>query len=316
MDKIKVSVIVTVYNVEAYVERCLASIQNQTIQNIEIIVVDDCTPDNSMDIVSRIAAVDERIKIIKHKENLGLMKARQTGYKNAEGDYVAFCDSDDYLPKNAIELLYNAAIETEADIVSGNLQYIKVDGTNEVWSSSLVYGNDKKSAFKSLLHGELKHNLCSKLFKRSLLQNFDYKTYEHFTNGEDGCLFYQLISNTNKIVQIEDCVYYYMQNTSSSSQVRYRDEALRCICITNKIRHEVTCMYSELNAIRHQCITQIFYNLYLQGYAYSSHFNELIAEQGLQEYKTLSLKYFSITEIVKLLIKRFVMGPMNYIKMI
>ena len=165
-----VSVVVPVFNVEKYIRRCIESIQKQTIKDIEIIVVDDSTPDNSIEIVEEMAKADDRIRIIRHERNMGLMWARRTGYMAANGEFIGFCDSDDYLPINALELLYNEALSSGADVVSGNLTLIKSNGEQEQLRSILRYGNDKINAFKSLLRGELRHNLCSKLFKASILQ--------------------------------------------------------------------------------------------------------------------------------------------------
>ena len=310
----KVSIIVPVYNVEQYIERCIRSILHQTFKDIEIVVVNDCTPDNSMTIVNTIKRTDERIRVVDHKKNLGLMRARQTGYKAATGDYITFCDSDDYLPEDAIEVLYNEAIKTDADIVSGNLEYIKPDGESEIWSSTLNYGQDKHAAMKSLLMHELRHNLCSKLFKAALLRNHDYQTFDHFTNGEDGCLFYQVVLNMNKIIQIDKSVYYYMQNTESSSQVRYGDKAIMSICLLNKIRHESASVFSDLDYIRYNCITNIVYSWYSRGYGYSTKLDNYILENGLEDYKKLSLKYLGATELIKLWVKRYIQGPLYYLK--
>ena len=242
------------------------------------------------------------------------MWARKTGYTAAQGEYITFCDSDDYLPIDALELLYKEAIYSEANIVSGNLTYVEANGKQTLLFSKLKYGNDKVSAFKSLLRGELRHNLCSKLFKASILKDYTYKTYEHFTNGEDGCLFYQIVDNIDKIVQIDKPVYYYMQNMLSSSQVRYGNNAIYSICILNKIRHEVTSAYPEIVIERHICITRILYDLYSQGYAYSTNLNSQIEEQGLKDYLSLGGNYFSNEEKLKLWVKRCVLGPMMHVK--
>jgi glycosyltransferase involved in cell wall biosynthesis len=310
----KVAICIPVYNVEKYIRRCLESIVNQTYKDLEIIVVNDCTPDNSMAIVERFAHEDDRIRIIKHEHNKGLMWARRTGYMAASGDYITFCDSDDYLPENAIELLYEEAIKTEADIVSGTLLYMLANGKTVKWNNELNYGNDKESALKSLLLGELRHNLCSKLFKRELLQGYKYQTFEHFTNGEDGCLFYQLIQNTNKIVQIDDITYHYLQNEESSSQVRYGNNAIHCICILNRIRHEASTPFTDLDEIRRRCIIQVLYGLYAQGYAYSTDLKTQIEEQGLKGYLSLCGNYFSKVEKLKLGVKRHFFGPIMYVK--
>ncbi|MBO5629238.1 MAG: glycosyltransferase family 2 protein [Aeriscardovia sp.] len=302
----KVSVVVTVYNVEKYIQRCIESIQKQTVKDIEILVVDDATPDNSMDIVEEIANNDNRIKIVRHEKNMGLMWARKTGYTAAQGEYITFCDSDDYLPIDAVELQYKEAVFSGADIVSGNLAYVEANGKQSILCSKLKYGNDKVSAFKSLLRGELRHNLCSKLFKASILKDYTYKTYEHFTNGEDGCLFYQVIDNTSKIVHINLPVYYYFQNTESSSRVRYNEKAIKSICIVNKTRQDITSRYPELKADRNKCITNILCSLYAQGYDKDANLMYYIRDFGLSRYISFFsvIKYCSFRNLVRLVFKR------------
>ena len=127
----KVSVIVPVYNVEKFIRRCLISIQQQSLDDIEIIVVNDATPDNSMAIVQELAKDDHRITILNHEKNLGPMCTRETGYMAAIGDYITFCDSDDYMPKDALEKLYSTAVASNADIVSGNSIYLTVKGEKD-----------------------------------------------------------------------------------------------------------------------------------------------------------------------------------------
>ena len=302
----KVSVVVTVYNVENYIRRCIESIQNQTIQDIEIVVVDDATPDNSMDIVEEMANSDNRIKIVRHEKNMGLMWARKTGYTAAQGEYITFCDSDDYLPTDALELLYKEAIYSEANIVSGNLTYVEANGKQTLLFSKLKYGNDKVSAFKSLLRGELRHNLCSKLFKVSILKDYTYKTYEHFTNGEDGCLFYQIVDNIDKIVQIEAPVYYYMQNMQSSSQVRLRENAIKSICVLNKTKNDIVSLYPELKVDLQKHITNVLCSLYSCGYDKDARLNYYINEYGLSGYVTIPsiIKNCKLKYIIRLILRR------------
>ena len=114
MDQIKVSIIIPIYNVEEYLEECLKSAVNQSLQEIEIICVNDGTPDNSMDIVKRYAAADHRIVIVE-KENGGLSSARNAGLQAAKGEYVYFLDSDDYILENAMEVLYGQASKDALD---------------------------------------------------------------------------------------------------------------------------------------------------------------------------------------------------------
>lgn len=300
----KVSVIVTAYNVEKYIRTCIASIQSQTIKDIEIIVVDDGTPDNSMNVVEEIARNDDRIRIIRHEKNMGLMWARKTGYMAANGVYIAFCDSDDYLPENSLELLLNEAEKTQADIVSGDFIYVKVDGHQVICQNELKYGNDKISVFKSLLKGELKHTIWGKLYRASILKDYPYTTYKHFINGEDGCLFYQIVENIDLLVQIDKPVYYYMQNMQSSTQVRYKEDAIKSICINNMTKDNIVSKYPELKKDLHKSITNILCSLYAQGYDKDAKLDDYIREYGLSNYVTLSsmiknCKWSNLVRLVK-----------------
>ena len=121
----KVSIIVPVYNVAKYIERCLLSVLNQTWPDLEVILVNDCTPDNSMEIVRRVVASHPRgavVRCLEHEENRGLSAARNTGILASVGDYLYFLDSDDYISANAIELLADAAVQKRPDFVIGNYE--------------------------------------------------------------------------------------------------------------------------------------------------------------------------------------------------
>lgn len=121
----KVSIIVPVYNVAKYIERCLLSVLNQTWQDLEVILVNDCTPDNSMEIVRRVVASHPRgtvVRCLEHEENKGQSVARNTGIRIATGDYLYFLDSDDYLPLDGIATLLKFAGTKKYDFVLGNYE--------------------------------------------------------------------------------------------------------------------------------------------------------------------------------------------------
>ena len=117
---IKVSVIVPIYNVENYLKKCLDSIINQTLKDIEIICINDCSTDSSKDIVLEYIQKDKRIKLINHEENQGLGFARNTGFDNSSAEYISFIDSDDFISNDYIEHLYDTAVKYNADIVFTN----------------------------------------------------------------------------------------------------------------------------------------------------------------------------------------------------
>ena len=115
----KVSIIIPVYNTEKYLRKCLDSVCNQTLQDIEIICVNDCSPDDSLEILKEYASNDNRIKIINFTENKGVAVARNTAIEQAKGEYIGFVDSDDYVDLDFYEKLYNTAKSENAEIAKG-----------------------------------------------------------------------------------------------------------------------------------------------------------------------------------------------------
>lgn len=310
----KVSICVPVYNVEQYIGRCLDSLQCQTIKDIEIIVVDDCSPDGSMTIVQQYAVQDPRIKIVKNEQNSGLMRTRQTGYLAASGDYIMFCDSDDTLPPTAAEDLLSVAVLHNSDIVVGNMEYIPVEGSYKTnHSSKLNYGHDKISVLKSALHRELMHNMCGKLFSKHILKDFSYNVYDGCTNSEDLGAFYQIAVNSSRTDIVDNCVYYYYQNVQSSSQVFYSEKALKSMFLMRKLAIDSLAEYVELHSDMNRWIIDDVLSLYPR-YNNNHQLDELLSEYHLKKffmpYKILRycglrkglrhmLKYYYPTSLIK-----------------
>lgn len=302
----KVSIIVPVYNVEKYICRCIESVIKQSMKDWQLILVDDCSSDNSFAVMKQYAAKDSRIEIVHHDQNHGPMIARRRGDCIAKGDYITYCDGDDELPSNALEKLYHAAIESDADIVCGNHLVISTDGEKTRHHSELRYGNSTICVLKSLLRHEMTQSLWGKLFKASLLQDYEYKTYEHATNGEDGCIIYQVVANMTKTIVIDDVVYHYMQNAGSSTQIRFNDNAIKSICILNKTRDNIVSFYPELYADLNRCITNILCGLYIQGYNKgNTYLSKHISENHLDHYVSFRniLLFLNYVQIIKLFIR-------------
>jgi glycosyltransferase involved in cell wall biosynthesis len=297
----KISVCVPVYNVEESIARCVESIQSQSLTDIEIIIVNDCTQDKSMEVVMKYAKTDNRIKILEHDVNRGLMMARKTGYMASVGDYITFLDSDDTFPVGSLEALYSAAINENADIVSGTIQYIPNEGQSYLLSNKMQYGTDKISVYKSLLKNECGHNLCSRIFRRELLQDHIYQTFEGATNGEDGILFYQVVNNAEKIIPIENVVYEYHCNPLSSSKVKYGDTALKSIMILNSMRIRTAGQYPELKKLVIQKISEVLFSLKINGY----NIKEYVVERGLEYYCRVStlIEALGVIKVVELYLK-------------
>lgn len=211
-----ISVIIPVYGTERLISRCLDSVLSQTFKDIEIVVVNDCTKDNAMDIVTRYAERNKNIKTVEHSTNQGPMVARKTGYRAASGQYIVFLDSDDTLPIDALSTLYGAIQDSGCKIVSGGYRYI-YDNGNSVERLPLCIGTfSAKKALELCLERKLNHNLAFAIFDRTLFNN-EFITYPHQTNAEDLILFYQLLKVSGAIKVIPNIVYNYYQNFASSS---------------------------------------------------------------------------------------------------
>ena len=305
--KAKVSVVVPIYNVEDKVARCLESILTQSLHDLEVIVVDDGTPDHSMQVVDRYAAGDNRFRVVAHERNRGLMQARKTGYMMAEGDYVLFCDSDDYLPPRAVETFYNEAMRTGADVVSGDLMLVfPDDNRQEVRRSVLRYGSAMIPVYKSLLLDEYHHSLCGKLFRRSLLQDHDYTTIEHFTNGEDGFLFYQVMEHVGKVVHLPKPLYCYVQNDNSSTRYRYGENAIHSICMLNQLRLKLAEKYPEIRRYTQAKVSEVVNSLYARGYDKDANLDKYVVDCSLSGYASAGsvFKYNPLLKACRLFIKR------------
>lgn len=205
-----ISILVPIYNVEKYIERCARSLFEQTYADIEYIFVNDCTPDDSIDILKNIILEypyrKEHIRIITHEKNRGLAAARNTAIDNSTGDFVMHVDSDDYLEKNAVELLVRKQLETNADIVSGNAVKETKDGP------ILLQEPDYKSKVDMILNCiklTLDHVIWRRLIRLSIYKNYHIQAKEGINIGEDLQVLPQLVYYSIKIAKIDNVIYHY-----------------------------------------------------------------------------------------------------------
>lgn len=207
------TVIVPVYNAEKYLNKCVSSILNQTYENIEVILVNDGSSDSSPSICDQFALVDKRVKVI-HKQNEGPSAARETGFKIAKGEYIAFVDADDYIDKNMYLRLVDVAESEQADIVQCGYSLVKEDGVvikiHEM-KEQLVEGN-YNCAFFYARQKNVTNYLCNKIFKRNLFYNVKFP---YLFAGEDACILTQLFGNANKVITIPTTYYYYVMTEGS-----------------------------------------------------------------------------------------------------
>ena len=214
-----ISIIVPVYNAEAYLDRCIKSILNQTHRDFELILVDDGSTDSSIDICYKYAQKDSRIIVIS-QQNSGPGIARNRGLEIASGDYIGFVDSDDYIHSSMYELLYYAAISNSADIVQCG--YIKVSMQDEALCKSCysaIVINDPKQAFKEYCtHRNIDNYSPCKLFKKELITNVWFGNYKY---SEDAYFIFQAFLKCKNLVVIPDHLYFYVQTPDSACRRPY-----------------------------------------------------------------------------------------------
>lgn len=210
----KVSVIIPVYGVEKYIEKCARSLFEQTLEDIEFIFVDDCTPDKSVEILNNVISSypnrSAQVKIVKHETNKGLPFARKTGLSYATGDYIIHCDSDDWVEPQMYEALYNKAIDENADIVW--CDYYRASETSNIATPQRTLEN-KEDHIKEILRNKVLASTCNSLVKRDLYNhNIEFSKYNML---EDFVLMTQLYYLSNKIAYINKPLYYYRINLTS-----------------------------------------------------------------------------------------------------
>ncbi|MFQ7001963.1 MAG: glycosyltransferase family 2 protein [Clostridium sp.] len=170
---VKVSFLIAAYNIENYIEKCLRSIMNQSLKEIEIIVVDDGSKDSTLSIIKKLSCSDSRIKYIS-QENKGIIEARKTGLKNASGEYVVFIDGDDWVSEDLAEKLYSLGKESNSDIVCYEYSLIYNNG-KVLYQKDRIYENIASYKYLELiLRQKIKHNLVIKFIKRAFIEKSSF----------------------------------------------------------------------------------------------------------------------------------------------
>ena len=210
----KISVIVPVYNVEKYIERCARSLFNQTLDEIEFVFVDDCSPDNSIEllksVISEFPHRQSQVKLCSHSYNKGLPTARKTGVEVATGDYIAHCDSDDWTDPNMYEKMYLTAVSSNSDIVYCDY-YV---------SSGMTHSIVKLSSYSD---GLLQGPVWNKLARREL---YNFIEFPVENKAEDGAIMTQLSFFANRIMHLNIPLYYYFKNPESICQLPTKDACI------------------------------------------------------------------------------------------
>lgn len=214
----RISVVVPIYNVEAYLDKCVASLVSQSYPNLEILLVDDGSPDGCPALCDEWAEKDPRVVVI-HKENGGLSDARNTGIARASGEYISFVDSDDYVAEKYIETLYRTLREQDADVSACNYRQVDEEGAplpeklSEKLQTGVCTGEEMLHRYFSFDGtGKTLVIACAKLFKKSLFSEVSFATGRLH---EDEYLYFPLYRLVGKVAFTDAFLYSYVQRKGS-----------------------------------------------------------------------------------------------------
>ncbi len=227
-----ISIIVPVYNVEAYIIRCLDSIRKQTFTEFEVIIVDDGSKDDSIRKTEQFIKDNPwlDIRLIHHKVNSGLLAARRTGYLNAKGEYIVFLDSDDFLTDTALQVLSDGINATGADIFIAAHNIVNSDNLSVPRLNKTTGDFNSTEILKLLLSGSQSHSMWGRIFRSGLFNPSEsLPDIAGQINSEDLMLFYTLVLRAEKIHVSNIPVYNYFYNIASSSKKKFSESQFRQI---------------------------------------------------------------------------------------
>ena len=234
MNQVKVSVIMPMYNVSKVIKRAVESLYAQTLSGIELIFVDDCSKDDTLDTLKALLPQKEgvQVKIVRHAENRGVAVARNTGLEHATGEYIYYVDADDYIKPNTLDKLYSKAQESGADIVGCEWFLTFEKNERHMKQADVSTGNE---LFIKMAHGVMRWNLWLFLVKRSLYETKGFRFIEGMNMGEDMMVMMKLALHANRVEMIHEPLYHYIQTNSSSLTKKF-----------NAYRYQVT---ANVNAV-------------------------------------------------------------------
>lgn len=244
----KISVIIPVYKVEEYLKRCLDSVCNQSYKNLEIILIDDGSTDNSGMICDEYARRDNRIKVL-HKKNDGVSAARNTGLDLATGDYIAFADSDDFLDSDCLTILARQLELENADISICGMNIEDRDGFfRPYWEQKDYCILSKEEQLSNLITNRLYCcSVCDKLFKSEILSAVRFD--REIAHNEDLLFVYEAMKHSEKAVFTSEPLYFYCMNEGSATTSKFNKTKLGVIDVSERIYTDISLNFPKLEPI-------------------------------------------------------------------
>lgn len=230
MDKPVVSIIIPIYNAENYISKCIESVLSQTYSNIEIIVIDDGSTDNTNSIVFKYEH-DSRLRHFR-KENTGVSDTRNYGIDNSSGDIIIFADADDWLRETLVENVVNYFTTYKCDMVQFNFE--RVDEFGEILINEKYYEgytSDKNAIIKLFFSEQIKNSVWNKAFKRELIG--DVRFDNSLSIGEDALFCYNCLQKTISLYSTKDSFYYYYLSRESAVRKKFNSKMLEYLSVIN-----------------------------------------------------------------------------------
>lgn len=242
-EKDLISIIIPVYNVEKYLQKCVDSVKNQVYRNIEIILVNDGSTDKCMEICEKLKKEDKRIKVI-NKKNGGLSDARNVGINNAIGNYISFIDSDDYVDENYISLLYNSLLLYDADMSIASHRVIYEKNCIDK-STGLKFEANAETILEKMLYDDgIDLSAWGKLYKKELFNDVRFPKGRLF---EDSATTYKLIDKSSRIAVCSNPIYNYVIRRNSISNEKFSEKKMDLIVSTKEMTDYIRKRYPELD---------------------------------------------------------------------
>ena len=299
----KVSVVVPIYNAEKFIESTVDMLCKQTFKDIEIILVNDGSTDSSSEICNKLSEQDKRIKVI-HLKNSGVCVARNAGVKASKGDYITFCDSDDIISENLIEVLYKLATENECDMSVVKYSTVFPDGKikNADCTGKITKYENNSDAVKALFENKIYSGVYTKLISRELASKLSFE--EGRKINEDRMYVFDALRNANAVCCKDECLYQYIRRDVSSSNGSFQKKHFDCVYFAEKmekitkkdfpeiISHaKANLMHTYFDMLKMMCI-------YKAEKDYKENFDEYVKILRSQKF-SFAKKYFTKNDFIK-----------------
>lgn len=227
MENNKISIIIPTYNTEKYIEKAIKSVMEQTYQNFELLIVDDCSKDNTKEICKKYVGQYENIELIEKSKNVGVSDSRNIGLSRATGKYIYFMDSDDYLEKDMLQGLIDIMNKYQPNLISTGF-FSEVEGQNivdKIFSEEKFYENKEeiKKDFIMMWEKHIYYNVWNKLYVKEIIDRYNIR-FPNYNWGEDIKFNQDYLMYVNKLYNTSKCYYHYIKERNGSTTKRYQEK--------------------------------------------------------------------------------------------